>query len=140
MAVDRGSVATDIGKLLLRVVVGGAIMTHGYPKIFGTSDDGMPRMVRFIDGVAKMGFPYPEYFAWAAALSEFVGGLFLALGLFTRGAAFLIMCTMIVVLYRHRADPWNKKELGLLYLAPAFFTMLSGPGRYSLDALIFRRK
>jgi putative oxidoreductase len=140
MAAEKTSVLTDLGKLALRLVVGIGIMTHGYPKLFGVAEDGSRRIVGFTEGVTNLGLPYPTFFAWAAALSEFAGGLLLAVGLFTRVAAFMILCTMSVALYRHRADPFGKKELALMYFAPALFTTLSGPGRFSLDALFFRRK
>jgi putative oxidoreductase len=140
MAAEKASVLTDVGKLVLRLIVGIGIMTHGYPKLFGVSDAGVPRMAGFTEGVANLGLPYPAFFAWAAAITEFFGGLCFALGLFTRVAAFLIVCTMGVALYRHHPDPFARKELALMYLAPSFFTMLSGPGRFSLDALLFRRR
>ena len=47
---------------------------------------------------------------------------------------------MTVALYRHRADPYGRMELALSYFAPAFFMALSGPGRFSLDALLFKRR
>jgi putative oxidoreductase len=131
---------TDLGKFILRVVVGIGIMTHGYPKVFGVTAAGAPRMERFIQGVAGMGFPYPMYFAWAAALSELVGGLLLVLGLGARAAGFLVASTMAVALYRHRTDSFGDMEMALLYFAAALFFVLSGPGRYSLDALLFKRK
>ena len=140
MAAEKVSVLTDLGKLVLRLIIGIGIMTHGYPKIFGVNDEGVARMIGFTDGVAKLGLPYPGFLAWAAALSEFVGGFLLAVGLFTRIAAAMIAITMAVALYRHRADPYGRMELALAYFAPSFFLALSGPGRFSLDALLFKRK
>jgi putative oxidoreductase len=130
----------DWGRFFLRVVVGLGIMTHGYPKVFGVNDEGVRRIVGFTQGVADMGFPYPHYFAWAAALSEFVGGAMLVLGLGTRVAAFMIAGTMVVAMYKSRANGWDGMEKAALYLAPAVFFLLNGPGKKSLDALLFKRK
>jgi putative oxidoreductase len=140
MAAPRGSVLTDLGKLILRVIIGFGIATHGWSKLFTFGDDGARRIVGFTGGVAKLGFPYPEFFAWAAAISEFGGGICLGLGFLTRFWAAMIAITMMVALYRHRPDPFARKELALAYLAPALFTLLSGPGRFSIDAIVFKRK
>ena len=80
---------TDVSLLLLRVFIGLAISTHGYQKIFMNMD-------KFTDAVAGLGFPAPVFLAWVAALSEFAGGLLLALGLFSRASALFVMGVMAV--------------------------------------------
>ncbi len=65
----------DIGLLWLRVLMGAGIAYHGYGIVFGGN------MEHFAQSVAHLGFPRPEIFAWAAALSEFLGGILIALGL-----------------------------------------------------------
>lgn len=61
----------------------------------------------FTQGIADMGFPAPQSFAWAAGLLEFGGDILLALGLMTRPASLLIGVTMLVVAFiRHVADPF----------------------------------
>ncbi len=68
---------SDIGRGALRVFTGLALaFGHGLGKL--------PPSERFIDRVADMGFPFAAFFAWAAGLSEFAGGLLLAAGLLTR--------------------------------------------------------
>lgn len=120
------------GILLLRVLMGlGISLFHGYGKVFGG------RMEQFTEGVAKMGFPMPDVFAWAGALSEFLGGILIALGLGTRIAAFFVFSTMAVAAFiRHASDPFDVKELALLYGTVAMAIVLIGPGRFSLDHLI----
>jgi putative oxidoreductase len=104
---------------------------HGYGKVFGGNLDG------FAQGVARLGFPAPTFFAWCAALAEFVGGILVALGLATRPAAAFAGFTMLVASYRHLDDPWRSRELALVYLAVMLGAMLIGGGRYSLDS-VFR--
>jgi putative oxidoreductase len=124
----------DIAQLLLRVWFGAMLMTHGWGKVFGG-------MERFSEGVAKMGFPLPGFFAWAAALTEAAGGALLILGLATRPTSALAATTMLVAaLIRHAPDPWAKKELALTYVAIAIVIAIVGAGRYSLDALVRRRR
>ena len=140
MAGGKGSNAPEWGRLIFRMIVGGGMMTHGWPKVFGVTDAGVRNIVGFTQYVAKIGFPYPNYFAWAAALSELVGGAMLILGFGTRVAAFGIACTMAVAAWTDRAGGWKEMELAALYLAPALFLLLGGPGKKSLDAIYFTRK
>ncbi len=125
---------TDAGLLVLRVVAGLSLaLGHGLGK--------MPPSPRFVESVGGMGFPLPEVFAWAAGLSELVGGLFLALGLLTRPAAFFVACTTGVAFFlRHAADPFPDKEKALLFLTIAVFLLLTGSGRFGLDRLIYQKR
>lgn len=124
------SVAANAGLALLRIFTGISIATaHGIGKI--------PPGEGLVTRAEELGFPAPVVFAWAAALSEFLGGMFLALGLFTRLAAFFIACTMLVaILGVHAADPYQKKELAFMYFFVAAAFMLKGSGDWSVDALL----
>ena len=125
------AILSDIGILFLRVLMGAGIAYHGYGKVFGGRMDG------FTEGVASMGFPAPAFFAWAAALSEFLGGILIALGLFTRPAVLMVFATMTVAAFiRHGDDPFKKKELALAYWTFAGAMIGLGAGRFSLDHLI----
>src|SRR5260221_10270001 len=79
--------------LVLRVTVGIIFILHGYSKVFGT-----PGMVGFTGMVAKIGFPMPVFFAYCAALAEFVGGIAILLGVFTSIFTVLVSINMLVVL------------------------------------------
>lgn len=122
--------ATDVGLLILRVFTGLALaVAHGAGKF--------PPSERFIDGVAKMGFPQPLSFAWAAAGAELIGGVLLAIGLLTRPSALFIAITMGTAAFvRHAADPFSGKEKALLFLAVAVLFLFAGAGRYSIDAMM----
>ena len=121
------SVQANIGLTLLRIFTGVALMmAHGVGK--------MPPPDGLTTRAAEIGFPVPALFAWAAAFSEFVGGAFLALGLLTRVSSFFICCTMLTALVGvHRADPFAKQELALLYFFIAFAFMWKGSGDWSID-------
>lgn len=128
MIKDQAKLAS-LGVLILRVLMGAGIAYHGYGKVFGG------HMAMLVPGVEKMGFPMPEVFAWAAALSEFAGGILIVLGLFTRVAAFFVFCTMSVAwMIAHGADPFQAKELALAYWTISLALMLIGGGQYSFDA------
>ena len=121
----------DLGLLFLRVMMGAGIAYHGYGKVFGG------HMPMLIDGVTKMGLPFPEMMAWAAALSEFAGGILVVLGLFTRPAALAIFVTMTVAAFvTHKADPLQVKELALAYWTMSGALVFLGGGSFSVAGLI----
>lgn len=124
------SKAASTGALVLRLVIGLSMaLAHGLGK--------MPPSDKLIEGVTGMGFPLPVVFAWAAALSEFAGGLLIAIGLLTRPAAAMLAITMgVAALVAHAADPFQKKELALLYMAASLALVFIGSGRYAVDAFL----
>ena len=121
--------AADVGLGFLRLT-GLGLAYHGYQKIFGDNMSG------FADGVEKLGFPLPVVFAWAAALSELVGGALVAIGLFTRIAAALAATTMFVAAFlAHATDGFSKREPALTYLAIMLALACLGAGKWSIDGM-----
>ena len=123
------------GLLSVRVIFGGALALHGLQKI------GNPF------GWMGPDAPVPGFLQFLAFLSEFGGGLALAFGLLTPLAALGVIATMsVATLMAHGAHPWvaapgqPSKEAALGYLAVALLVLLSGPGRFSLDALLLGRR
>ncbi|MGE0325233.1 MAG: DoxX family protein [Polyangiaceae bacterium] len=125
---------TDLGLLVLRVWFGLTMaFVHGYGKLMNLGD--------FSAKVAKLGLPLPGVLGPAAGLSEFLGGILLALGLMTRLSSVSLICTMSVAAFVvHAHDPFQKKELALCYGVAAVALLLAGPGRFSADARFFARK
>lgn len=120
----------NAGLTLLRIFAGiSLMMAHGLGKI--------PPSEQLVQGTANLGFPSPGFFAWAAGLSETVGGLFLALGFFTRFASVFVAITMLVaILGVHAADPYQRKELAFMYLFVALAFLIKGAGDWSVDGFL----
>lgn len=128
----------SVGLLVLRVVAGLALMLHGWPKIQKAFSWMGP------DSWA------PGFLQALAAFAEFGGGLALILGLLTPLACLLVMATMATAIFSvhvPHGDPFVKSgpgggsyELAALYLAIACTLLFTGPGRNSLDYLLFFRK
>ena len=120
----------SLGLLVVRVVAGGSLMTHGWGKI--------QNPFHWLD---KADSPPPGIFQALAAVAEFFGGMGLVVGALTVVASFGILCTMIVAINTHvgEGDPYGKWELAALYLVIAIALLFSGPGGFSIDALIQRR-
>ena len=119
---------SSLGLLILRVGAGLGLATHGYQAIFVSGIDG------FAGYLDQLGFPLPLVMAWAAKLAELVGGVLVAIGWFSRIAAFFAATTMAVaILTAHLGDPFKDWELASLYLAAMVTVMLVGPGEMSID-------
>lgn len=125
--------------VLAEIPVATARVFFGVSMAFAHGMGKLPPSDRFIEGVVEMGFPMPVFFAWMAGLSEFVGGVLLALGLFTRPSALFIAGTMLVAAFgRHAADPFKQQELSLVYLCACLIFLGLGGGRLSIDRM-FRK-
>jgi len=125
-----------LGLLILRLAVGLIVAAHGAQKLFGWW--GGPGMNGWTQIVQRLRIRPAEPWAWVAALAEFVGGTFLALGLLTPLAAAAMAGSMLVAIVTvHLAKGfWNGKggyEFNLALLASAVALALTGPGTYSLD-------
>lgn len=137
-----GSMLGDLGLTALRLSTGLLLaLGHGFSKVYAENRLGPDKGL--VNMVSDLGFPAPTAFAWAAALTEFVGGLLIAAGLLTRPAAAALAFNMIVAAFmQHGGDPWTagpgqaSKEMALLYLAPAILLLLVGAGRVSADHVI----
>lgn len=97
----------------------------------------------FPEDVAKFGGIFalaPTFFAWLGAASEAIGGIFLAAGLQTRVASFLVMSTMLVAIFFQK---WGDGTWGMLpalgFLWLAIYNLGLGSGRFGLDYLISKR-
>lgn len=125
---------TELAMLMLRVSSGLLLaVAYGINKIPPT--DG------FVAFVGRLGFPQPLVFGWAAGIAEFVGGFLLALGLFTRPAAFFIALTMAVAAFiAESGNALNERAPALILLVVALTFLLAGPGRFSIDRLIRTRR
>ncbi len=126
----------SVGLFVLRLVMGEAFVLHGWPKIQNPWG--------WMGAEAHV----PAILQALAALAEFGGGMALVVGLLTRLASLGIATNMTVALalvHLPSGDPFVGKpggrsyELAAVYLACAVVFFLLGPGRFSLDALFFRK-
>lgn len=127
----------DYGLLVIRVGVGVIFMFHGWPKITG----GVEMWERLGGAMSVFGIGFaPVFWGFMAAFSEFFGGLLIALGLFSRPAAFLMFFTMVVASLMHitGGDGFSRFSHPLKLVFVFFGLILTGPGKYSIDAGLAR--
>ncbi|MCB9736886.1 MAG: DoxX family protein [Deltaproteobacteria bacterium] len=118
----------------MRVVLGLLWSFHGVQKIFGVLTDHQPETLSQV---------------WIGGVIELVAGLLIAVGLFTRWAAFIASGTMAVayIQFHWKLDfgdgffpAVNKGELAVVYCFVFLVVAAFGPGRFSLDAALRGQK
>ena len=125
---------------LLRAVFGIVMMTHGLPKLLGTSHGSMANpMAGATNLIANvLHLPMAPQIALAVALLETIGGAMLVAGLLTRPVAALMTMQMAVICYIHRQHfAWIDRgmEYPLVLLAVVALIVARGAGAWSIDSL-----
>lgn len=134
-----GTPLLDLGFLFARLAIGLLVAAHGAQKLFGWfGGHGLEGTGAFF---GQLGFKPSRLFATLAAVAEFGSGLLIALGLLGPIGPAILLSVMIVaaisVHWQHGLFATNNGiELPLLYSIAAIRFALTGPGRYSLDALL----
>jgi putative oxidoreductase len=128
-----------LGLLILRLVVGLTLAAHGAQKLFGWF--GGPGMTGWTQAVTKLRIRPAQPWAWVAALSEFGGGLLLALGFLSPIGSLAIAGAMVVAIAtvhfpRGFFVTKGGYEFNLTLIAAVTALALTGPGAYSLDAAL----
>lgn len=122
----------NMALLFFRVVVSGALMTHGYGKV-----------VRLIEGDiwGRTHLFFNEEISLAlVAFAEFICPIFVSLGLWTRLFIIPILYAFVIIVFDvHLEDPFTKMEKGLLFLVSYSLIFMVGPGKFSLDNLISKK-
>jgi putative oxidoreductase len=136
-ATDAATLGT--GLLIARLVFGVLMAAHGSQKLFGwLGGHGIAGSAGFFE---QLGFRPGRLFVITASLSEMVGGILIALGLLGPVGPALLLAVMIVaaatVHWKHGLfAATNGIEVPLLYSTAAVALAFTGPGPFSLDAVL----
>lgn len=125
----------DYATLLLRISAGSfMIIGHGAGKFSKFFSD---QPIEFVDpfgisATATLGL---------VVFAEIVCSVLILFGLMTRLALIPLILTMAYAAFvTHGADPFGKKEMALLYWVIFIALLLLGPGKFSLDRMIRKRR
>lgn len=121
----------DLGKLLLRVTVGGLMLFHGVHKLLHGHDFIIQQLEQA---------DLPKWMWVGVPIAEVVAPLALLLGVATKFSSLLIAFTMLMSIYL--LFGWNilqitevgalKIEANLMFLMGSICIVLLGSGKYSL--------
>lgn len=118
----------SLALLVLRVVVGGIFMYHGFGKLFGP----MPGIPGFTGMLQGMGIPMPMVMAYVVGIVELLGGLLMILGVKVKIVAALQSIVLLVAIFGAKKMAWPAIELDVALLGILVSLMLSGAGKLAL--------
>jgi putative oxidoreductase len=124
-----------LGVPLFRLFLGATL-------VYGTQDNVFSgaRMLEFRDFLVQNDFPFPLFNAYLSAYAQFICGLLIVAGAFTRPAAAVMVVNFIVALVMvHWTLPFNANISPLAMLFGSLLLLFHGPGAYSVDAALQRR-
>jgi putative oxidoreductase len=144
MAAER-SARDQFGLLILRVLLGVLYFTHGFDKLVNALHSST--LIPYAGFFARYGFQPVGVWARIVLLVEFVGGLCLIAGLFTRIAASLFIIEMIVAALKVNiprgwfwTNPGGGYEVPVAFAIIAAILVFTEPVQPSLDYAISRRR
>lgn len=126
--------AWHAGAIILRVVAGLILFRYGL-EIF--SED---TMAGYVSWLIDLGFPYPRVMVTIGKVIELFGGLLMAIGLFTRLVAIPLIITMSVICFVMGEPEFLAADASLLLMLIFLHFLFTGPGKLSLDYILFRQK
>ncbi len=119
--------------LVMRLALGAIMVSHGYQKVFA-----LHQTAHFMAGLG-----IPTWLAYVASFTEFLGGLMILGGFFTRLAAFALCIDLAVAIGKvhwhnglRGSSAGPGYEFPLAVAALAFALIFYGAGSISLDHIL----
>ncbi|MDP4198388.1 MAG: DoxX family protein [Bacteroidota bacterium] len=127
----------DVGILVIRLMLGAVMFAHGSQKVLGVfGGKGLETTVGMMSG------SYGSLLPYLSAFTEFLGGAAMILGILTRFWGIGILINMsVAVMTVHLKNGFIGQggfEFPLTLAMIALAITIMGPGRFSLDALLFK--
>jgi putative oxidoreductase len=133
---------SEFAEPILRIALGGVLIPHGCQKLFGLFGGmGLAKNAELFD---RLGYHPGMFWGTLVGCTEFIGGILLVIGLFTRFAAAAVFIFMIVAVKFTSAKGffWGAQgmEYPILIGICALYFLLRGGGPYSLDHKVLGRE
>jgi len=135
----------------LRLIVGGGFMEHGYAKLIKGPE-------AFASLLHALSVPFPHLMAWLTILTELGGGLAVLIGVVLPWVSLPMAAVLLVAVFQvHWRYGFSSIKLiaitpdgarfgqpgyecDLLYLACLAALVLIGPGKFSLQGILFKER
>jgi len=125
----------NTGLVLLRILTGALMIYHGL-EIFDRT-----KMLPYMEWEVIKSLPAPETMLYIGKGLEFVTGICFVLGLFTRIAALFIAIDMLFICFKVGGGKfWYEDQHPFLFALLALVFFFTGPVKWSLDKLWFKRR
>jgi putative oxidoreductase len=136
------SALSEFAEPILRIALGGILIPHGMQKLFGSFGGmGLTANAALFD---KIGYSPGIFWGTLVGLTEFIGGIMLVIGLFTRFAAAAVLIFMLVAIKFTSAKGffWSAggMEYPILLGVVALYFVIRGSGPWSVDHKILERE
>ncbi|QCK14576.1 DoxX family protein [Mangrovivirga cuniculi] len=122
-----------VALLIYRVAIGGMLLGHGIPKLLEFES-------------LSQSFPDPLGLGSVLSLilvivAEVVCAILIITGLLTRFAVIPVLITMLIAVFIiHGEDGFSAQEAALHYLLASVFLMIVGPGKFSFDSWVSKKR
>jgi putative oxidoreductase len=122
----------NAGLFLVRIIIGAFLIYHG-KEVFDA--------VKMKEYAGWANFKSSSYMPYLGKGAEFVAGVLLMLGLFTRVAALIIIGTFTyIAFFIGHGKIWYEDQYPLLFAMLGLMFSFTGPGALSLDGMFFKTK
>ena len=122
---------------LIRFITGILLIPHGYGKLYKGFNGNLDSLINFLDKEYSNHVVTGVFLAYLIALTEFIGGICIALGFFTRIAALSVTIFMAFAVEQHLEHGffWRQDgyEYPLMWGILTFTILLKGSGSLSID-------
>lgn len=133
LTVPKGTKNANLAAFIMRIGFGAVMIpSHGYVKLVQFNE----LKNEFVDFLGLGG----TLSLSLAVFAEFFCSLLLIFGLFTRFATIPLLATMLVAMSVHNWALFGQYELATIFFVGFLSILTLGPGKFSLDYLIFKRK
>jgi len=123
------------GLALVRIIVGSFLIYHGC-EMFDT-----PVMNEYFKWDMFRGSSLAKFLVYGGKVAELLTGILLVLGLFTRIACIILICTLgYIAFFVGHGKIWYEDQYPFLFVVIGFIFFFTGPGSFSLDSVIFKNK
>jgi len=123
------------GLALVRIIVGSFLIYHGC-EMFDT-----PAMNEYFKWDMFKDSSLAKLLVYGGKVAELLTGVLLVLGLLTRIACIILICTLgYIAFFVGHGKIWYEDQYPFLFVVIGFIFFFTGPGSFSLDSVIFKNK